>query len=202
MGNIYMTLFFERCYMKNTAIVAISVLMILLQAAACSANMDNTGLQGRNDNAGIGLTYDRGREDYPGQSYANMNRSTDLQDRRAAGDGGTVDNNTGGITGTQLSAGDRSSGGEGIVLSSIKTPVKKGDTGSLSFRGKADTQYTITGVYRNSNDVMTSTVVRQSDADGFVDLSWNVAEDTVPGTYGIMITGGGEQLTVSYTVTE
>ncbi len=165
--------------MKKRIILSISALLLILLVSGCAADLDNARMQGQeNGNAGIGAAYDRGREDYPGQSYAN------------------------GITGTQLSAADRlSENGGGIVLRSISTPLRQGETGSLSFQGKSDTRYTITAVYKNSDDVVTTTVVRQSGTDGIIDVDWNVGTDTVPGTYSVMISGGGEQLMTSYTVT-
>lgn len=202
---------FERCYMGKSTFMTISAVLMISFLAGCSSQMDNTRFQGQAGyNTGIGLTYDRGREDYPGQSYANgigtdvsrntgMNGSTGQSGNEGSGNtpGGTV-----GITGTQLATQESLPAGGGITLHNITTPVRRGGTGGISFQGKADTQYTITAVYKKSEGFVTSTAVKRAGYDGVVDLTWKVGQDTVPGTYGIMIAGGGEQLSVSYTVTD
>lgn len=142
---------------------------------------------------GAGIRYDRGREDYPGQNYATLvGAGNNTSAGRPAGN-----------TGTRMSAGGGiSPDNSSLILMSIKSPVRQGETAALSFRGKPDTQYTITGAYNRSGKMTTSTVVRRSGNDGIVGLEWTVSAQTEPGTYGIMISGGGEQMTASYTVTE
>ncbi|NLK87304.1 MAG: hypothetical protein GX279_07430 [Clostridiaceae bacterium] len=186
--------------------------VFLLFISGCAAELDDNIPQGQNygDNAagagnavlpragavGTGeadLQYERGREDYPGQNYAAL---------IGAGDN-TADGGAAGNTGTRLSTGDgNQSDVGGLVLRSIKSPVRQGETGALSVRGKPDTEYTITGVYRISDNMLTSTVVKRSGNNGIVELEWNVSRQTAPGTYAIMVSGGGEQMTASYTVIE
>ncbi len=55
-----------------------------------------------------------------------------------------------------------------------------------------NTQYTITAVYKSAGDIVTSTVVKPSGADGTLGLEWSVGMQTALGTYGIMIAGGGD----------
>lgn len=88
----------------------------------------------------------------------------------------------------------------GIILLDIKTPVRQGETGSLSIQGKPNTQYTVTAVYNNSTGTITTTSAKRTGSDGKLSWTWNVSRDTMPGTYGLMITGGGKMLTAAYTV--
>jgi hypothetical protein len=155
--------------------------------------LPGAGASGVPGTGGAGVQYERGREDYPGQNYASLvGAGNNTAHERAAGN-----------TGNQLSAGSGiRSGGSGLALMSISSPVRQGETCTLSAQGRPDTQYTITGVYRNSGNMVTSTAVRQSGNNGIVEFEWNVGRQTEPGTYGIMISGGGEQITASYTVIE
>jgi hypothetical protein len=154
----------------------------------------DTGSAGSRNSGRSRVQYDRGREDYPGQNYATL-----VGAKNNASGGGTAGN-----TGTRMSAdiGAPAGDGSGLVLMSIRSPVRQGETCALSFRGKPDTRYTITGVYRYSDNMITSTAVKHSGDNGVVEFEWNVSERTDPGTYGIMISGGGEQITASYTVIE
>ena len=161
-----------------------------LGATGDTGNMEGPGL-------GAGATGQMyGKEDYPGQivgrEYTGPTNTTG---------GAAITGNTAGKAGTTISAkaADVSVDG-GIKLLNIKTPVKLGESGSLSIQGKPDTRYTITAVYNNSTRTMTASAAKQSGTDGTVGWTWVVGKDTIPGTYAVMITGGGELLTTAYTV--
>ena len=152
---------------------------------------------------GAGLQYERGREDYPGQNYAGLVGATVPKDSGRNAGNSTPDGGPAGITGSQLSSGSGAQlNGSGLVLRSIRTPVRQGETGGLSVQGRPDTQYTITAVYRKSGNMVTSTAVKRSGDNGIVELEWNVSSQTEPGTYGVMVSGGGEQIAAAYTVIE
>jgi|GEM_PF-1560880 len=199
--------------MRKVFFLTISAVLMISMLAACSAEMDNTRLQGQNgSNTGTGIAYDIGRESYPGQSYANTVSDGARRNAMFDNNGGNSPNKSGSyvntpgnndvITETQIYSQLYLSANGGIVLRNITTPVRRGGMGSLSFEVKADTPYTITAVYRKAEGFVTSTNVKRPGTDGIVDLDWVVDEDTMPGTYGILITGGGEQLSVPYTVVE
>ena len=162
--------------------------------AAGAGYTEGAGAGGGAGGGAIGQT--DGKEDYPGQivgrAYTGSTNTTG---------GAAITGNTAGKAGTTISAkaSDFSIDG-GIKLLSIKTPVKLGQSGSLSIQGKSYTQYTITAVYNNSVRTMTASAGKQSGADGKVGWTWDVDRDTIPGTYAVMITGGGELLTTAYTV--
>lgn len=192
--------------MKKLLPTLIVPVLFILAISGCAAEIDGNMPQGQgygNGAAGQARQYDRGREDYPGQNYAALVGATLPQTGRNSDTANTAAGGKSGITGTQLQAGAGApSSGNRLILRSIKTPVRQGGTGGLSIQGRPDTQYTITAVYRNSDKMVTSTAVKRSGGDGAVELEWNVDRQTAPGTYGIMITGGGEQISASYTVIE
>jgi hypothetical protein len=191
----------------SISLIVPALFISLLLFSGCAARLGSSMPEGQgygNGAAGIqeaeipgtggaGAQYDRGREDYPGQNYATL---------VGAGSNASAGRPSGN-TGTRMSAGGGASpDNSGLMLMSIKSPVRQGETAALSFRGKPDTQYTITGVYSRSGKMTTSTVARRSGNDGIVGIEWNISRQTDPGTYGIMITGGGEQISASYTVIE
>ena len=90
--------------------------------------------------------------------------------------------------------------GRGITLLNMKTPVNRGGTGNLSIQGKPSVRYSATAVYNRTGKIFTSTIEKTAGADGIVKWIWNVSKDTHPGTYNVMISGGGEILTTAYTV--
>lgn len=194
--------------MKKFLLLPIVPALIMLFIYGCAAEIDNNMPQGYGNGAadegdtvlpgipgtgGTSIQYERGREDYPGQNYASL-----VGTGKNASGGVTADN-----TGIRLSADGVTPANESsLVLRSVTSPVRQGETCVLSVQGRPDTEYTITGVYRYSGDMVTSTAVRRSGDNGIVELEWNVSARTEPGTYGIMISGGGEQITASYTVVE
>lgn len=136
-----------------------------------------------------------GTEEYPGANAAKRTPGTTNTTGGAAITADVTGTTTGavGTTGTEA-------GGE-IVLLNIKTRVPQGDKGSLSIQGKPDITYIATAVYEHSGKIITATAAKRAGADGIASWSWDVSKDTVPGTYRVMITGGGKLLTTAYTVT-
>lgn len=87
-----------------------------------------------------------------------------------------------------------------IILLSVKSPVRIGDTGGLKIQGRAGARYTVTAVYRHSGRLLTTTVGRSAGPDGVASWSWDVGAGTEPGTYRLLIRGDGKSLTTAYTV--
>lgn len=200
----------------------------LLSFAGCSSNAENKLQQRQNNNITLagrdGKLQQNGaatREDNPGTVEAEPGELADVKEdypgeaygsrvglKQNTGDTGTtggaaITENKSGITGVPIftnPSGDELVGE--ITLKNIKTPVRLGETGSLTIQGQPHTQYTITAVYDNTRDTIMATAVKQADSDGTVNWTWDVNSDTKPGTYGLMITGGGRMLTASYTVAE
>ena len=68
--------------------------------------------------------------------------------------------------------------------------------------GKANTEYTITVYYKSGPSSASGLDPKTSDANGYVSWSWKVGGRTAPGTYRIVVEGGGEKVSVNFTVVE
>jgi len=108
------------------------------------------------------------------------------------------------VTGRQVDVipGATSDSDTGITVLDVKKSVKTGEKGSLSIKGVPDTIYTISAYYNNSLGTTTATNIKRSGNDGKVSWDWDVKRDTLPGTYKLIVTGGGKMITSSYTVTQ
>lgn len=89
----------------------------------------------------------------------------------------------------------------GITVQGVRSPVRQGDNGSLSIQGAPDTNYTVTATYNNSRGTVTASSTGLTDAGGRLTWVWYVKRDTIPGTYRLVVSGGGKMITSSYTVT-
>ena len=87
------------------------------------------------------------------------------------------------------------------VLSWPET-IGRNETGTVKIKGKANTNYKITVYYKSGPSSADGLEAKTSDANGYVTWSWKVGGRTTPGTYKIVIEGGGEKVTVQFTVTE
>lgn len=87
-----------------------------------------------------------------------------------------------------------------IILLDVKNPVKLGEKGSVTIQGKAGARYTVTAVYNHAGRTLTTIGSRIAGPDGTVGWSWDVDRGTDPGTYRLLIRGGGKMLTTAYTV--
>ena len=107
-----------------------------------------------------------------------------------------------GVTGRQVDVipGATSDSDTGISVLNGKKIVKLGEKGSLTIQGIPDTSYTVTANYNNSLGTMTATAVKRAGNDGRVSWDWDVKGDTLPGTYKLLVSGGGKMITTSYTV--
>lgn len=87
------------------------------------------------------------------------------------------------------------------ILSWTET-IGRNETGTVKIKGKAKTEYKITVYYKSGPSSAEGLEAKTSDADGYVSWSWKVGGRTTPGTYKIVIEGGGEKVTVEFTVIE
>jgi hypothetical protein len=87
-----------------------------------------------------------------------------------------------------------------ITLLNIKTPVKRGGTARLSIQGQPGVRYTASSVYNKSGKTFTSAVEKTAGTNGVANWTWTIGGDTVPGTYNITVTGGGNAFSTTYTV--
>ena len=91
---------------------------------------------------------------------------------------------------------------ENLQILSWPETIGRNETGTVKIKGKANTEYTITVYYKSGPSTAKGLEAKTSDADGYVSWSWKVGGRTTPGTYKIVVEGGGEKVTVEFTVTE
>lgn len=87
-----------------------------------------------------------------------------------------------------------------LAVISLTETVSAGETASVAIRGKPHTQYSITVTYKSGPSKAAGLETKTTGADGRVTWSWKVGTRTTPGTYPITISGGGESITVNFTV--
>jgi hypothetical protein len=88
----------------------------------------------------------------------------------------------------------------GITVLDVKKTVRTGEKGSLSIHGVPNTNYTVTSNYINSRGMMSASAAKHAGNDGKVSWDWDVKGDTLPGTYQLLVSGGGKMITTSYTI--
>ena len=93
---------------------------------------------------------------------------------------------------------------ENMVLTFVQWPetIKRGKDGTVIIQGKPNTEYTIRVYYKSGTSTAKGLEAKVSDADGMVTWTWKVSSRTTPGDFKIVVTGGGETVTVYYSVTE
>jgi alpha-D-ribose 1-methylphosphonate 5-triphosphate synthase subunit PhnG len=87
------------------------------------------------------------------------------------------------------------------VLAS-KTVLRRGETGTITIQGKANTSYTINTSYVLGNREIGVSQMRTTDENGQATFNWVVDTKTALGTRSAVISGGGERIELSHTVTE
>lgn len=80
------------------------------------------------------------------------------------------------------------------------TRVGHEEYASISIKGRPGETYSITSNYKWGGDSVTAFEKRRAGNDGVATWIWRVRSNTTPGTYPIIITGGGQRLETSYTV--
>jgi hypothetical protein len=80
--------------------------------------------------------------------------------------------------------------------------LKRGEIGTITIQGRPGVRYTIIAAYSKGNKNLEGRQQRTADEFGQVTFIWTVAVETVPGTYLVTITGGGETIDLHHTVIE
>lgn len=80
--------------------------------------------------------------------------------------------------------------------------VGQNETATVTIQGLPNTTYSITVHYKSGPSAAEGLEDKTSDGSGQVSWSWKVGGRTSPGTFNITVSGGGETLTLPFTVTE
>jgi hypothetical protein len=91
---------------------------------------------------------------------------------------------------------------DGLQILSWPETIGRNETGTVKIKGKANTEYKITVYYKSGPSSASGLEAKTSDADGYVSWSWKIGGRTSPGTFKIVLEGGGEKATVEFTVTQ
>ena len=83
-----------------------------------------------------------------------------------------------------------------------KTVLKRGETGTITIQGKANTNYTIKTSYVLGDREFAVSQMRAADENGQATFNWVVDKRTALGTHTAVISGGGENIKLTHTVTE
>lgn len=110
-----------------------------------------------------------------------------------------ITSNTEAHTQAASSAIDTSNTSAIKVISCTKS-VKPGNNGSVKIRGTAGTEYSINVYYGSGPSRAKGLENKTAGKDGTVTWSWKVGTNTKPGKYEITVSGGGETLSLSFTV--
>lgn len=91
---------------------------------------------------------------------------------------------------------------EGIQVLAWPETVGQNETATVTIQGLPDTLYSITVHYKSGPSSAEGLEDKTSDGSGQVSWSWKVGGRTSPGTFHITVSGGGETLTLPFTITE
>ncbi|MDY2907234.1 MAG: hypothetical protein SOT56_08455 [Eubacteriales bacterium] len=88
-----------------------------------------------------------------------------------------------------------------ITVTYLTENVKKGSRATLSVAGTPGITYSITVYYSSSVSAAKGLEPKSADSNGNVSWSWRVGSRTKPGKHKIVISGGGESITLYFTTT-
>ena len=91
---------------------------------------------------------------------------------------------------------------EGIQVLAWPERVGRNETATVTIQALPNTTYSITVNYKSGLSSAQGLEGKTSDGSGQVSWSWKVGGHTGPGTFHITVSGGGETLTLPFTVTE
>ena len=100
----------------------------------------------------------------------------------------------------QVNTSEPTSAPDSIELISITSPVNRGATAKVSIAGTPNTQYTITVYYSSGASTASGLEPKMSDASGKASWSWKIGTRTTQKSHYLVISGGGQSLTVDFTV--
>ena len=89
-----------------------------------------------------------------------------------------------------------------VKFISYPETVARNEIATVEFQGKPNTEYVITVYYKSGASTADGLEPKISDDNGYVSWTWKVGGRTSPGTFKIVISGGGESKTVYFTVVE
>ena len=80
--------------------------------------------------------------------------------------------------------------------------ISRNNTAKVTIKGLPNTKYSITVYYKSGASSASGLESKISDADGYVTWTWKIGPKTSPGTFRIVVSGGGSSETVYFTITE
>lgn len=90
----------------------------------------------------------------------------------------------------------------GFVILAFPETVTPGEKATVTIKGQPGVEYTITVYYKSGPATASGLDPMVADADGYVSWTWRVSGRTTPGTYEIVISGGGVTQSFYYTILE
>ena len=134
---------------------------------------------------------------YPGSSIVDYATSDDETEKQAeSAEDSTTVNETEETQFTEESEADNepiaSSGS--IQLMSITSPISKNKTATVEIMGAPNTEYSISVFYATGKSTAKGLESKISSGAGNVSWSWKIGASLKPGSYKIIISGGGDTL--------
>ena len=78
--------------------------------------------------------------------------------------------------------------------------ITRGKTAYVTIKGEPKTKYSIAVYYNSGKSTAKGLESKKTDKNGKLTWRWKVGTRTAPGTYDIVISGGGETLTTTFKV--
>lgn len=78
--------------------------------------------------------------------------------------------------------------------------IGRNETASVTIQGKPGVEYDIDVHYKSGVSTAKGLENQVADEDGYVTWTWKIGNRTAAGTFQIVITGGGETITIEFTV--
>lgn len=90
----------------------------------------------------------------------------------------------------------------GIVILSFPETIQPGEKATVTIQGRPGVEYTITVYYKSGPATAAGLEPAMADGEGYVSWTWRVSGRTSPGTYEIVISGGGVTQSFYFTILE
>lgn len=91
---------------------------------------------------------------------------------------------------------------EGITFVAWPQTISRNETGTVTIKGKPNTSYTITVYYKSGSSSADGLGTKTSDGNGYVTWNWKIGGRTSFGTFKIVVSGGGDSQSVTFSVVE
>lgn len=91
---------------------------------------------------------------------------------------------------------------EGITFVSWPQTISRNETGTVTIKGKPNTSYTITVYYKSGPSTADGLEAKTSDGNGYVTWNWKIGGRTSFGTFKIVVSGGGDSQSVTFSIVE